>query len=181
MSRSMWWLLAAVCVACAILLGLRSCADDGTPTDARGAASPTAIAATPADADAAALSASGQPRLDARTAAIRAAVSTLHQYIAALPGDDRAKADAFWVGGKPPARTGEADLRALQGPRALRLQNGTPGFIGAGEDALEIPVELRISFADAPLRRYRGWYRLRRAISGDRWEITSASIDLERR
>lgn len=181
MDRSLWLLLAAVLIACAMILGLRSCGGDeaasGAAIDPASSSSRT-TAATP-DAVGAR---SGDPAGNtARVVAMRAAVSTLHQYIAALPGSDRAKADAFWVGGKPPARSGEADLRTLDQPRALRLENGTPTLLGPTADALEIPVELRVNLADPPIRHYRGWYRMRRAISGDRWEITSASIDVVQR
>lgn len=179
--RSMWLLLAAVLVACALIFGLRSCGEEDGPSG------PSPDAASSSAATAATLPGrSGTPadlsgNATERATAMQAAVSTLHEYIAALPGSDRAKADAFWVGGKPPARSGEADLRELEQPRALRLRNDTPTLLGASPDALQIPVDLRVNLADTTTRNYRGWYRMRRAITGDRWEITSASIDVVQR
>ena len=179
MPRSLWILVVAVIVACALILGLRSCDDTDRRIDAvRGAAPSSSPNDAPGATQTASANAAGDP---VRAAAMRAAVSTLHQYIGALPGSDRAKADAFWVGGRPPAQTGEADLRALRSPRGMRLQNWTPTFIGSAGDAVEIPIVLNVSLADTSIRRYRGWYRLRRAIDGNRWEITSASVDVERR
>lgn len=179
MPRSIWFLLAAVIAACAILLGLRSCGSAAVRTDGASVFQPSSASTTGQPADTA--QASTTDAADAaRASAMRDAVSTLHRYMGALPGE-RARADAFWTGGKPPADTGEADLRTLQSPRGIRLQNSMPTFLGASDDALEIPVIVRVSLADTSTRHYRGWYRLRRAISGDRWEITSASVDPEHR
>src|SRR5690606_23785021 len=47
--------------------------------------------------------------------AMRAAVSTLHRYLAKLP-EDHAAADACWSGGAPAADATEADPRALASP-----------------------------------------------------------------
>jgi hypothetical protein len=171
----------ALLVVVGIALGVRSCAgNEGAPTD-------TAAAAPPVDADgggaatgsATADAAVRQALMQHRNDAMREAVSVVHAYLTALGGDDRAKADAFWAGGKPPARSGEADLRTLETLHALRIQNGTPSALDSEPvpNALEIPVELRASLDDAPMQRYRGWYRLRRAVAGGGWEITSASID----
>lgn len=179
MPRSLWMLVVSVLVACGLILGLRSC--DGAERG-RGAVGDDAQS-SPSSRDAstapAALAKDASDR--AHAAATRAAVSTLYAYIGALPGQDRTRADAFWVGGKPPVATGEADLRALRSPKGMRLQNWTPTFIDSTRNAVEIPVALRVHLADASIRRYRGWYRLRRATAGDRWEIISASIDAESR
>lgn len=178
-----WYWILGVVVLLLCAAGLRSClrdaGDDAAPTSAGGpAAQPSAAHATAAgDATAA------QRALAARrNEAIADAVSALHAYLAALGGEDRAKADAYWAGGKPPARTGEADLRDLKNLRSLRSKNGTPSPLDSEPvpNALEIPIELRAGFSDAPQRRYHGWYRLRRAVSGGGWEITSASIDVQR-
>ena len=130
-------------------------------------------ASAQADADARA-----RALAERRGAAMYAAVATLHRYIAALGGDDRAKADAFWAGKRPPAETGEADLRNLTDLRALRSNNGTPKALDDEgiPNALEIPIELRVSQEGKPLQRYHGWYRMRRAVADGGWEITSASI-----
>lgn len=176
-SRILWLLLAAIILIGAVL-GLRDCRRDSTPggDSARDIAAPAA-ATTPDPAaaeQAAKLRVLERRRIDAMTAA----VSTLHEYLAALSGNDRAAADAFWTGKHPPADSGEADLRTLKGLLSLRIQNRTPKPLDS-EDvpaALEIPVELRASIEGQALRRYRGWYRLRRAVDGH-WEVTSASID----
>jgi hypothetical protein len=179
--HSILWTGAALLVV-GILLGLRACA---TGEDASSPARNASIGAAEGGSEilaggAAADEAARRALLVRRNNAMHEAVSTLHQYLTALGGDDRSGADAFWAGGKPPARSGEADLRSLEGLHALRIQNGRPTAMDAGPvpDALEIPVELRASFDDAPARRYRGWYRLRRAVADGSWEITSASIDV---
>lgn len=176
------WIVGVVVLLLCVAAGLRSCLhDDGDDAASKQAgapaARPNAVDTATADADAA------QRALVARrNEAMTRAVSALHAYLAALGGEDRAKADAYWAGGKPPARTGEADLRDLKNLRALRSENGTPSPLDSEPvpNALEIPIELRASFSDAPQRRYRGWYRLRRALSGEGWEITSASVDVQR-
>lgn len=176
--RLPWLLLAAVLVACAAI-GLRGCGSGATENPAA-ANAPMAAPAPPASAAANTdANAREAARRRERDAALHAAVATLQRYLAALGGDDRAAADAFWAGGKPPRDTHEADLRALHELRGLRIENGMPRALDSESVplALEIPVELRAGFADAPLRRYRGWYRLRRAVDG-RWEITSASVEV---
>jgi hypothetical protein len=181
-NRWLWIVGVGVLLLCAAA-GLRSClhddGDDAASTQAGTLAARPNAADTTATADA---SAAQRALVARRNEAIADAVSALHAYLAALGGEDRAKADAYWAGGKPPARTGEADLRDLKNLRALRSQNGMPSPLDSAPvpDALEIPIELRASFSDAPQRRYRGWYRLRRAVAGDSWEITSASIDMQR-
>lgn len=179
-SRILWLLLAAIILIGAVL-GLRDCQrgftpDEGAATDI--AAPATATAPDPAAAEQAAKRRALERR---RIDAMSAAVSTLHEYLAALGSNDRAAADAFWTGKHPPADSGEADLRTLKGLLSLRIQNRAPKPLDS-EDvpaALEIPVELRASVEGQALRRYRGWYRLRRAVDGH-WEITSASVDLAR-
>lgn len=177
------WILGVVVLLLCAAAGLRSCLhDDGDDAASTPAGTPAAQPNT-ADTTAAADATAAQRALVARrNEAMASAVSALHAYLAALGGEDRAKADAYWAGGKPPARTGEADLRDLKNLRALRSENGTPSALDSGPvpNALEIPIELRASFSDAQQRRYRGWYRLRRAVSGGGWEITSASIDVQR-
>jgi hypothetical protein len=174
------WILGVVVLLLCTAAGLRSClhdSDDAASAPVAGSPAQPKAATSTAAAEAAA----AQRALVARrNEAMASAVSTLHAYLAALGGDDRAKADAYWAGGKPPAHTGEADLRTMKGLRALRTENGTPSPLDSEPvpNALEIPVELRASFRGEPMRRYRGWYRLRRAVAGSGWEITSASIDV---
>lgn len=179
-SRAGWLVLGAIAVLC-VIAGVRSCsqgdvsgiATGDTPRAPRAAAVPATDPA--AEAQAAALHDASQ----CRDAAMYAAVATLQKYLAALGREDgHAEADAFWANGHPPAVTGEADLRTLRDMRGMRIQNGTPKALdsNAVPEALEIPVELRVGTKGAPLRWYRGWYRLRR-VDAERWEITSASVD----
>ena len=175
------WMIAIGVGAIALLAVARGCGSGGDrrPVDVPAAPSVaddrgTTDAAAQGTAEAAAARNARQ-----RDAALQSAVDTLQRYLAALGADDKAKADAYWAGGRVPARSGEADLRALRDLRAVRIENGAPKALDSGPvpDALEIPVELRVSRGDAGQQRYAGWYRLRRGISGGRWEITSASID----
>jgi len=178
-NRWLWFLGAVVLLLCAAA-GLRSCQrDDGADAGSPPAGDSPATQATAGDAVRVEAAAAQRALVARHNQAMSTAVSTLHAYLAALGGDDRAKADAYWAGGKPPARSGEADLRTLKDLRALRTENGRPTPLDSEPvpNALEIPVELRASFRGAPQRRYRGWYRLRRAVADGSWEITSASID----
>jgi hypothetical protein len=176
--RRHWRWLAAIVVLLAAVGVVRGCATGGgtdaavAPTRAQEARSGRAPDATASGSGIAAR------ELEARRAAYRSAISTLQRYLAAL-GDDVARADAYWAGGTPPAASGEADLRSLRDLRALRIENRMPVPLDtdAVPGAVEIQVELRVGLKDVPMRRYQGWYRLRRAIDGERWEITSASID----
>lgn len=174
------WLLSALVLAAVLAIGVRSCVhhepETGIPPSPGTAESAAATTQdTAAEAEAARLRAQIRQHDDA----LYAAVATLQRYLAALGGDDRAAADAFWTGGQPPRNSREADLRTLQDLRGLRIENGRPEALDseAVPRALEIPVELRVSVANGPLRRYRGWYRMRRAVADDRWEITSASME----
>ena len=175
--RWLWFLGAVVLLLCAAA-GLHRCQRDDR-ADAVPVPPATSARAPTMAGDTADAAASQHALVARRHEAMSAAVSTLHAYLAALGGNDRNKADTYWAGDKPPARTGEADLRALKDLAALRTENGTPTPLDSDPvpNTLEIPVELRASFSDAPMRRYRGWYRLRRAVVDGGWEITSASID----
>lgn len=177
MKRPLLLFVLLALVAAGIVL-LRSCGDAAEQDSMDAATSSQAGPvgdATGADADAAARArAMARQREDA----MHAAVATLHRYLAALGGTDRAAADAFWAGKEPPAASGEADLRNLEKLRSLRSENGKPKPLDSEvvPNALEIPVELRAGLQGQPLRRYRGWYRMRRAVADGGWEITSASI-----
>lgn len=177
--RILWLLLAVVLLVCAIV-GIRSCGKDGALDPGAATAATGAVTGTNAD-DAAAEADAAQlrERIRRHDEALYAAVATLQRYLTALGGDDRAKADAFWAGDQPPADTHEADLRTLQNLRGLRIENGRPKALDSQPvpSALEIPVELRAGFEDGPMRRYSGWYRLRRTGDGS-WKITSASVDV---
>ena len=177
MKRPLLLLVLLALVAAGIVL-LRSC-EDAAPQDSADATTP-APAGRVDDESGPGADAATRARAIAlqREAAMHAAVSTLHRYLAALGGSDRAAADAFWAGKAPPAVSGEADLRSLEKLQSLRSENGTPQPLDseAVPNALEIPIELRASLQGQPLRRYRGWYRMRRAVADGGWEITSASI-----
>lgn len=177
--RSLWLFVAALLVGIALLLGWRSCGREDAG-DARAPASNADIGAATAPSqgnDAA--NATGQ-----RQQAVSAAAATLHRYLAALSSKEFAKADVFWLDGRPPAQSNEADLRSLKDLSALRIENDPPKPLDseAVPAALEIPIELRVSSGDAPNRYYRGWYRLRATnpAKGE-WKITSASVKVEAR
>lgn len=181
-SRILWLLFAAI-VLVGATLGLRDCQRQAPPAHATATTAPADAGSTsPTDPASAAEATKLRARMQQREDAMSVAVATLHQYLAALSDDDRAKADAFWANGHPPADSGEADLRTLKDVLSLRIQNRAPKPLDSEPvpAALEIPVELRASVEGQALRRYRGWYRMRHA-GGDRWKITSASIDLEQR
>lgn len=105
----------------------------------------------------------------------------VHRYLTALGTGDPAKSDTFWSGGRPPRTRNEADLPTLQGLRSLRIENGTPRPLDSAPlpEALEVPVSLRAGMKDSPARRYSGYYRVRRTLDKQGWEITSARIDAE--
>lgn len=181
MPRNATLLVLALLLALAALLALRGCGDrdaDGADVrrDAGGATTATTRDARAADAEALARA----ERLERYGTAMRAAVSTLHRYLAALPGEDRAAADAFWAGGRPPGDADEADLRALPAaPSSFRTRNRNPEALDRAPvpEAVRIPVDLRLGLEGRPTRRYEGWYELRRAPGSDEWQITNASID----
>ena len=134
------------------------------PTDARTQSAQAGYASPVSD-----------PGAVARSEAVRGAASDVHAYIRAAAAKDWATADAYWSGGKPPARPGDQVMRELVGLQAMRIVNQPPVFLDqqSPPDALEIPVELRIRDSDGS-RELTGWYRTRR--DGTQWKITSASL-----
>ncbi len=108
---------------------------------------------------------------------LSASVSTVHAYLAAVAGKDWAKADAYWSGGKAPPRPDDFAMRGIEDLRSLRIDNESPKSLDSESPphSVEIPVTLRIR-KDNGAYEIRGWYRLRRKIGGDGWEITSASL-----
>ena len=183
MSHRALWALAAALLAGIAILSARSCQSPVPPTP------PTT--AMPANASAAQDPAQAQTRSDAarealaerRTQAIWDAVDTLQRYLGALASGDFAKADGFWIDGRPADSSDEADLRHLGEPRALRIQNRTPKALDSEPvpEAIEIPVELRL-VSGGTTKRYRGWYRLRSSNpAAGGWKITSASVARESR
>lgn len=151
-------------------------ADETQATVSTPAPAPTPGATTPA-VDEAAIQALARLQ-DQRYAAFAGAATTVQSYLAAVGGQDWKQADGFWVNARP--GSGEADLRSLAKLQSLRIENDTPVALDkeAVPKSLEVPVTLRAIFKnDQPMQRYRGWYRVRQKVSGEGWEITSASID----
>ncbi|MEP6632722.1 MAG: hypothetical protein ABJA62_00785 [Luteimonas sp.] len=175
--RTLGVCLLALLLVCGALLMHSHQRDSASAIE--GATSPAMNGAAQIDGQTTAANARALSIAAKREEAMRTAVSTLHRYLATLAEVDRAKADAFWAGKRPPAVTHEADLRSLKTLQALRIENGLPKPLdsAAVPEALEIPVQLRISREDQSTRRYHGWYRMRRAVADGHWEITSASID----
>jgi len=106
------------------------------------------------------------------------AAGTLHRYLAALASGDLTAADAMWVGGRPPPTPDDAALRAA-GRYSAHINTDAPKPLDPDElpsRSLEIPVRLRISGADGSVRNWSGWYRVRRKIGNDGWEISTASM-----
>jgi hypothetical protein len=105
------------------------------------------------------------------------AVSTTHAYLGAIAGKDWAKADAYWVGGKPPPRPDDYAVRGIEDLRSLRINNDQPKPLDSESPprSVEVPVTLRVR-KESGIYEIRGWYRLRRKVAGDGWEITSASM-----
>ena len=116
-----------------------------------------------------------------RQAVMSRAVSGLHSYLGLAAAKNWPKADAFWVGGKPPPRPDDHAFRAMaiEGLRSMRINNDPPVPLDQESPprALEIPVTLRVRREDGT-RELKGWYRMRRKIDSDDWEITSASMQL---
>lgn len=114
--------------------------------------------------------------LQARDAAFSAAASTVHRYLAALPGRP-AEADAMWTGGRPAPLPDDANLRSLAGLQSLRIQSDPPVALDdlSPPEAVEVPVRL-VAQTDDGSQRYKGWYRLRPRVDRSGWEITSASL-----
>lgn len=178
--RSLWLFAAALLAGIALLLGWRSCGHK----DAGDVRAPASNDAGAGAATAPSLGNDAVTVVSQRQQAVSAAASTLHRYLAALSSKDFAKADAFWLNGRPPAQSNEADLRSLKDLSALRIENDPPKPLDSESvpAALEVPIELRVSTGDAPNRYYRGWYRLRATnpAKGE-WKITSASVKVETR
>lgn len=134
---------------------------------------PVVDAASATDLDAQAETAQAQ----AQAESFSQAASAVHAYLAALAAKDWPKADAYWAGGKPPPRLEDSSLRSIEDLRSLRINNDPPLALDSESPArtVEVPVTLRIR-KDNAAYQLKGWYRLRRTINGDSWEITSASL-----
>lgn len=174
MSRARWAWLGAAALLLALLLGLRGGREPAMPLQHAAAPAP-AVAPAAGDAHAAADALATQAA-DEQT--YRAALERLRHYIGALPGAERARADAMWAGGAPPATTHEADLRQLDAaPTWMRLASRSSEMRRLEDGGVRLPVELRLGY-DSGVRVYRGWYALRRDDDAA-WRITDARIDAQ--
>src|SRR5690606_37841646 len=160
----------------ALVFVLRGCGGERTPTPAATASAEAAAGSEARSAARAQAVAEAELRQHYESA-MRAAVSTLHRYLAKLP-EDHAAADAFWSGGAPGGAASEAGLRALASPpRQFRSRHRAPSVLEGDPlpTAVRVPVELRLVPAEGPMRRYAGWYELRHEPAGDAWRITAAA------
>ncbi len=166
---------APILIALALLVSGCSCHREPEAQTPPVAAAPPA-AAPPSAAESAARSAQSKTA-QAYASAMSQAVSTTHAYLAAVAGKDWTKADTFWVGGKPAPRADDFAVRSVQDLRSMRINNDAPKPLDreSPPQSLEIPVTLRVR-KDSGIYEIKGWYRLRRKITGDGWEITSASL-----
>ena len=164
-----------------VLLAGCSCQRPPTATNAPAAAQ----AATTATAQPETQSASEEPSTQAHADAAVAergtvAAPVIHAYLQAL-FENNGQSDAFWAGGRPSPHPDDAGLRAvLPNMSSLRVRNGQAIALDreSPPQALEIPVDIRLT-SEAGNQRFKGWYRVRPRISGDGWEITSASLQPE--
>lgn len=105
------------------------------------------------------------------------AAATLHAYLAVVAGKDWEKADAYWSDGKPLPREDDYAVRGIEDLRSMRINNEAPRPLDRESPSkhVEIPVSLRVS-KDTGVYGINGWYRLRRKVDGEGWEIDSASL-----
>ena len=160
-----------------LLLGGCSCSRQPAAEPAATNANASSQAAPAQDPVAAASQAAMAQAQASNAAALSQAASTVHAYLAAVAGKDWNKADAYWVGGKPPPQPDDYSVRSLQDLGSMRINNEAPKPLDKEipTRAVEIPVVLRVRKNDG-IHEIKGWYRLRQKISGDGWEITSASM-----
>ncbi|MGH8026732.1 MAG: hypothetical protein ACREO0_08390 [Pseudoxanthomonas sp.] len=165
------WLLVAI-----VFLGGCSCSRSPT-AEPEASKSPPTQAPRPQETVAAEEQASLDRARAKNSAALSQAASTLHAYLAATAAKDWGKADAYWVGGKPPPRPDDYSVRGIQDMGSMRIDSETPKPLDEElpTRAVEIPLTLRVQ-GDTGMREIKGWYRLRRKVSDDGWEITSASM-----
>jgi hypothetical protein len=139
----------------------------------------TTAAATAPEQEQVPLAQPGQPieTLPAEKAGYAEAASTLHAYLRVIAAKQWNEADSYWTGGKAPSQPGDMSIRAAQDLRSMRIQNGSPKPLDNESPArsIEIPVTLRVRETTG-ITEINGWYRLRRKVGGDGWEITSASL-----
>lgn len=160
-----------------LVLGGCSCSRDPGQDEAEAAAAMTTPDTSAKDADELAAQVASANTNHARATAMSEAISTVHAYLAAVANKDWTKADAYWTGGKPPPRADDHAVRGIEDLRSLRINNDAPKPLDSESPprSLEVPVDLRVR-KDTGTQTITGWYRLRRKVGGDGWEITSASL-----
>ncbi|WDS37390.1 hypothetical protein [Pseudoxanthomonas sp.] len=161
-----------------LLLGGCSCSRKPDPETIIGTTATLPQATATADPAEAAVGQRQQALRDEQNRNLRQAASMLHAYLGALASGNLETADAMWVGGKPPPAPDDAALRAL-GRYSVRINTDAPRPLDPDvypSRSLEIPVRLRMSDANGNVRNWDGWYRLRRRIGNDGWEISTASM-----
>ncbi|MET0814852.1 MAG: hypothetical protein ABWX88_06630 [Pseudoxanthomonas sp.] len=159
-----------------LLLGACSC-DRKPETEPAVSTVPSDQAGPVADAATTAESVATAQALAKNSANLAQAASTLHAYLAVVAGKDWTKADAYWVGGKAPPRPDDYTVRSIEDLGSMRINSKAPEALDEESPtrAVEIPVTLRVR-GDGGIREINGWYRMRRKVSDDGWEITSASL-----
>jgi hypothetical protein len=160
-----------------LLLGGCSCSRKPDPETTIGATAALPAAPAPDPAEVAAAQRLEAMREEQR-GNLHEAAGTLHRYLGALAGGDLTVANALWVGGRPPPAPDDAALRAM-GRYSAHINTDAPKPLDPDEfpsRSLEIPVRLRISDTEGNVRNWSGWYRLRRKIGNDGWEISTASM-----
>lgn len=163
-------------VVAVLLLGSCSCSREPEIEPAASAASPDQAVPAPDAADVAANTSAAQAHAK-NSANLSQAASTLHAYLAVVAGKDWSKADTYWSGGKAPPRPDDYAVRSIEDLGSMRINNQAPEPLDQETPtrAVEIPVTLRVRGSNG-IREISGWYRLRRKVSDDGWEITSASM-----
>lgn len=180
MMRRFGWLIGLAILILGAIVLLDRCTRDAV--EAGATLPPPSVAVSSADprggADASTAAAAAE-RIRQRDEAMLEAVTTLQAYLGEVGAQAWSKADPYWANDRPAANS-EADLRKLDKLRALRIENDIPKPLDSEPvpNALEIPVELRATVEGEAQRRYRGWYRMRRAVADGSWEITSASVQV---
>ncbi|MFK3650690.1 hypothetical protein ACI2IY_19955 [Lysobacter enzymogenes] len=113
-----------------------------------------------------------------RNQAMSDAVDTLHRYLQHIGAGEAEEAGKFWGYQRAPRGNEESDLRSLKNLRALKIENLPPEPLDKEPvpELVRIPVELRASLEDGEIRRYKGWYRLRRNQVEQRWELTGVLV-----
>lgn len=170
---------APLTVAFLLALPLAHCSCQRPPdADAAVASPPSATASPDPGLEAAPAGADALTPVAANVVnGAREATSTLHEYLALLPGGDTARIDAFWAGAGPGTPADDALLRGVPDLGAMRIDNERPLPLDrqSPPQAYEIPVRLRLDTGTGQ-RRVQGHYRLRARVDGQGWEITSAEL-----